>query len=362
MTLDVIAFIPQPRASASGRYRAYQMAPALERHGVRLDIRPFLDDRAFARLYGKAVAAKAWDFVRGAAQRWRDLSEARRYRLAFIHREAWPLIGYAPERTLARQGTGWVFDFDDAVFLPNVSEENRRFRRLKPFDQPARLAAGARAVAAGNGWLAEWARRQRPARPASEVEVIPTAVDTEIWRPRPRENGPPRLVWIGTPSTVGYLEPLRPLLANLARRHPGLELHAIGAPFQAEGIRVVVHPWSVETEAELSARCDVGISPLPDTDWSRGKCGLKLLLYMSLGLASVSSAVGVHLDMVRPGENGLLAETAPAFEESLDALLGDPGLRQRMGRAARETVLQCYSVEAVAPRLAALLKRAAERN
>jgi glycosyltransferase involved in cell wall biosynthesis len=360
VALRVIALIPHPIASASGRYRVYQMAPALERHGVTLDIRPFLDEPALARLYRPGHrAAKALDLARGATRRWRDFGSARDYALALVHREAWPLIGFDPARRLERQGTRWVFDFDDAVFLPNVSAANRAFVGLKPFGQPARLAAAAAGISAGNAWLADWARGLRRGVRGDPVEVIPTAVDTETWKPRPRDAGPPRLVWIGSASTAPYLEPLRPAFTRLARAHPGLELHVIGADFAADGIRVIVHPWSVETEAELASRCDIGISPLPDDDWSRGKCGLKLLLYMALGLAAVASPVGVHREMIEHGKNGMLADDADAFADAVDALLADPSRRCAQGRAARETVVARYSIDAVAPRLASLLERAA---
>ena len=163
MSLEVLALVPHPVASPSGRYRVHQMAGPLARLGIRLDIRPFLDARAFQRLYFPGrVAAKAWDVARGGVRRWRDLGGAGRYRLALVHREAWPLIGEAPLRRLARHQPRWVFDFDDAVWLPNVSDANRAMARWKPYAQPAWLAARARAVSAGNGYLAAWARTQRP--------------------------------------------------------------------------------------------------------------------------------------------------------------------------------------------------------
>jgi glycosyltransferase involved in cell wall biosynthesis len=359
--LRVIAFVPHPPAGASSRYRVYQMIPHLERHGVRLEPRALLDASGFARLYlPGGVPGKLLDLGRGLRRRLAQLEEARRFPLALVHREAWPVIGFAPDRWMERRGVRWVFDFDDAVFLPNVSGANRLFARLKPFGQPARLAAGAAAVSAGNAWLADWARRERPGRLAGSVAVIPSAVDIEAWKPRPRDPGPPRLAWIGSGTTVEHLASIAPAIERLQRRHPDLELHVVGAAFSHPGIRVVVHPWSLDTEAAVVARCDVGLSPLSDSDWSRGKCGLKQLLYMALGLPAVASAVGVHLEIVRHGENGLLAPTADGFEPALEALIDDPGLRERLGRAGRETVEACYSLQAVAPRLAALLQRAAE--
>lgn len=360
MTLRVLAFVPHPRAGASERYRVYGMADALQGHGIELDVRAFRDARAFARLYQPGrVVEKALDLARGMRRRLRDLEAAEDFALVLVHRELWPLAGYRAERRLAGRHLPWVYDLDDAVFLPNVSVANRRFVGLKPFAQPARLVAGARAVAAGNDWLADWARRLRPGRPADEVAVVPTAVDTARWAPRPRAPGPLRLVWIGSHSTVGYLRPLVPVLQRLARRHVDLEVHHVGAALDMPGVRLVRHPWSEDTEVEWVAGADVGLAPLPDNDWSRGKCGLKLLLYMACGLPAVASPVGVHTEIVRHGEDGLLAPDAPAFGEALEALLGDAALRARLGAAARATVQARYSVSAVAPRLAALLRRAA---
>lgn len=361
MSLEVIAFVPHPEAGPSSRYRVFAMVGPLAGHGVRLDVRPFLDDRAIARLYDTGrVATKVADLTRGAVRRWADLVASDRYQLALVHRELWPLVGEAPLRRLAQRQPRWIFDFDDAVWLPNVSVANRAFVRLKPFDQPKKLAAGARAISAGNTFLADWARRQRPDRPPEDVEIIPTAVDTDRWRPQVREPGPARLAWIGSPSTVGYLEPLRAPLARLGQRHPGLELHVIGAGFKAEGVRVVNHAWSAATEVALVARCDVGLAPLPDTEWARGKCGLKVLLYMACGLPVVAARVGVHTEMVTHEADGWLSDSPGEFEPALAALLEDAGLRARLGTAARATVEARYSLRAVAPRLAALLRRAAE--
>lgn len=362
MSLEVLAFVPHPIASASGRYRVYQMAGPLAKHGVDLDVRPFLDERGFAGLYAPgALVSKTLDLARGGVRRWADLG-ASRYRLALVHRELWPVVGDPPLRRFSKHQPRWVFDFDDAIWIPNVSDANRAFARLKPFGQPAWLAAGAHGVAAGNGYLAQWAREQRPGRPGEEVELIPTAVDTDHWTPVRHPEGPPRLVWIGSHSTLAHLEELRAPLARLAARHPGLEIHVIGASLPPLGLPVVNHEWSEGGEVDLVRRCDIGLAPLPDTDWARGKCGLKLLLSMACGLASVASRTGVNPEIVRDGENGLLAGTPEEFEGALDRLIGDPPLRGQLGESARATVEERFSVRVVAPRLAAMLQRAAETN
>jgi len=361
VSLSAVAFVPYPVAGASARYRVYQFVAPLESLGVRLDVRPFLDDVGFADLYRPgAIAAKIGHHLRGALRRWSDLGVAGRWDVALVHRDLWPFVGDAPLRRMRRCQPRWVYDFDDAVFLPNVSAANRRFRALKPARQYMELVSGARVVAAGNSWLAGWARAQRRTRPEDEVEVVPTVVNTDDWHPLPRGSGPLRLVWTGSHSTVRYLEAWREPLRRVARRIPELEVHVMGAHFEAEGVRVVSHAWGARAERELVASCDVGLSPLPDEPWSRGKCGLKLILYMAHARPAVASPVGVHPEIVCNGVNGILAEGSEAVADALARLLLDERLRRRLGEAARRTAEERYSVRAIAPRLAALLRRAAD--
>ena len=364
MTLRVMAFTPQPDAGAAGRYRVFQWREPLRALGIELDATPFFDERAFARLYAPGgVVRKAWDLARLTPALVARVRSAGRYDLALVHRELWPLAGEWPLGLLRRHQPRWVFDLDDAVFLPNVSDANRRFVALKAHGSAAALAAGARSVAAGNAWLAAWARGQRAGRPANEVEVIPTVVDSELWTPAPSASElPVRLVWIGSPSTLRYLEAWGPVLSRLGARHSGLELHVIGATLVLPGLRCVSHAWSASTERPLAQRCHIGLAPLGDGDLEHGKCGLKLLLYMALGLPAVATRAGVHPDIVTAGEDGELIDGDDALEAALDRLVLDATRRAKLGRAARATLERRYSLHAVAPRLAALLHRAAEAS
>ncbi len=248
---------------------------------------------------------------------------------------------------------------DDAVFLPNASEANRRFMKLKSHGSVPALTRDATAVSAGNQWLAAWARTQRPGRADDEVEVIPTVVDTARWTPvNPPDDGTVRLLWIGSPTTVRYLADWGAALARLAARHTALELHVIGARLDVPGLRCVSHAWSAASELDLARRCHIGLSPLGDGDWERGKCGLKLLLAMALGLPAVASRAGVHPEIVTSGTDGELVSGDAELEQALERLIVDAEWRTTLGRAARATVEQRYSIRAVAPRLAALLRRA----
>ncbi|OGS01913.1 MAG: hypothetical protein A2V88_13640 [Elusimicrobia bacterium RBG_16_66_12] len=337
------------------------MARPLASLGIDLDIYAFLDDSGYSGLYRRGLLlAKVAAMARGAMRRWRDLERACGHDVALVHREIWPIVGEGPMRRLRRFHRRFVVDFDDAVWLQNVSEANRAFVWFKPFDQAVALTRDAATVSAGNPWLAEWARTQRPNRPREDVGVVPTAVDTTRWSPRPRGPGPLRLVWIGSHSTARYLVPWLPAIARLSAQHPDLELHMIGAALEVPGIKIVQREWSYATEVEDVARGDIGLAPLPDTEWARGKCGAKLLLYMALGLPAVASPVGVQAQIVSHGVDGLLAVDANASEAALARLLGDPSLRASLGRAARARVESEYSIMVAAPKLAAILRRAAE--
>ena len=361
MTLRVLAFTPAPESGAAGRYRVLQYREPLRAMGIELEAAPFLDEDAFRRLYRPGgVTGKAWDVARCTQRLVARLSSAGRYDLVLVHRELWPLAGGWPLSFLRRSQRRWVFDLDDAVFLPNVSDANRRFVSLKAHGSVAPIAAGARAVAAGNAWLAAWARGQRPGRPADDVEVIPTVVDSDLWTPvAPTSDGPVRLLWIGSPTTLRYLESWGPALSRLGALHPTLELHVIGSTLELPGLRCVSHAWSAETERTIAQRCHIGLAPLADGDWERGKCGLKLLLYMALGLPAVASRAGVHPEIVTPGIDGELVNDGE-LEAALGRLVRDPARRAALGRAARRTLELRYSLRAMVPRLASLLRRAAE--
>lgn len=363
--MNVLALVPHPPAGASTRYRVHQFAPALAARGIRLAARPLLDDAAFDRLYRPGgAAAKVRDLLAGGARRLGDIAGAGRHDAVLVHRELWPVRGLLPERLLHAANPRWVFDLDDAVWLPNVSAANRGVAALKAHGKTPWLVAHARAVTAGNRHLAAWAEGH--AASGGRVFHVPTAVDVARWRPAPAgaaggRAAAPRLGWIGSPSTAPYLESIAVPLARLAAAHPGLVVRVIGARVSLPGVAVESVPWSLDGEVAALAEVDIALAPLPDSPWARGKCGLKVLQSMALGLPVVTSPTGAHLDLVEDGVTGRFADGDDAWLEALGALLGDPAARARLGGAARAAVEARYSVEAVVPALEAALRHAAGR-
>ncbi len=338
--------------SPSQRYRFEAFEPHLLQAGFEVDYAGALDD-ADARVFsGRAPAlAKGRVALRALGRRLASLT--RKADVVFVQREAF-FLGGAWSEYLAHLRAPVVFDFDDAIWLHAVSDANRRFSWLKNVDKVERIARRAHTVLAGNAYLADWARRH-----SNHVHVVPTCVDTARFAPVAR---PVREVvtlgWSGSPSTFSHLRPLLPVLERLKARYGDrLALRVMGDPsFSHAPLGLRGEAWSEAAELALLRQLDIGVMPLPDDAWTRGKCGLKGLVSMAMGAATVMSPVGVNTEIVAHGENGLLAATDEEWLEQLSRLIDDAALRRRLGEAGRETVVQRYSVQRWAPTLASLLR------
>ena len=354
----VLALSSVPREGASARFRVYQYIPALQASGFEVTVSPFYTPEFFRILYRRGhYARKVLWFLRQTLELRQVLARASGFDVLFVHREVLPIGPPLVERALARRkGRPLVYDFDDAVYLPNVSEANRFAGLLKwPQKVPTVIRLSDRIVA-GNDHLARYARAHNPA-----VSVIPTCVDTETFVPRPGPGptaGPPPVVgWIGSPTTVRYLLPLRDVLGRVARTLPfHVRVSGAGRGIEIPGVSVSNLAWSLEHEVSLFSGCDIGLYPLPDTEWTRGKCGFKAIQFMACGVPVVAAPVGVNREIIQDGVNGFLASTPAEWEEKLARLLSDRGLRTRLGAAGRETVVDRYALAVHAPVLAALFR------
>ncbi len=261
---------------------------------------------------------------------------------------------------LRRAARRLVFDFDDAVFLRD-SYAQRGLHSGSRMRRFAAVVAAADAVVAGNGFLADAARRwAAPGR----VQVVPTCVEPERYPlAEPGGAGPVQLVWVGSSSTLQGLEAIRPLLEELGRRLPELRLKLIcDRFFELKHLPVLPCVWTEAGEAAEIAAADVGVSWIPDDDWSRGKCGLKVLQYLAAGLPVVANPVGVHPEMVRPGGTGFLPRDPAEWVEAVTVLVRDAALRRRLGRQGRALVETHYSVAAGAARWLEVLGTLAKRR
>lgn len=358
----ILALSPVPEGGAGYRLRIAQYAPYLREAGYELTIEPLYDPATFDIMYQPGhYAAKAAGLAHGTAARARAVRNASAYAAAWVYREAHPLGPAVFERAIARRGVPLVFDFDDAIYLPNSSQPNRLVRRLKRPGKTAEIIGLSDHVIAGSGYLAAYARRY-----SSAVTVVPTVVDTEVWRPHapgPDRDRVPVIGWIGTPTTTPYLLSLAETFAGLARSHSFvLRISGAAQPVRIPGVRVENVPWSLDREVELFATCDIGVYPLPDDDWARGKCGLKAIQFMACSVPVVASAVGVNPEVIRHGESGFLASDRAEWLSRLSTLLESAQLRQRLGASGRIRVEERYSLHSSAPTLVRVFDQVADRS
>ena len=330
---------------ASSRVRYFQYLPYLAANGINVTILPLLSDSYIKSLYGSK--SSYWEVVSGYWRRLNIMLKVRRFDLLIVEKELFPYLPALAERLLSRIGIPYLVDYDDALFHQYDQHSSALVRGLlgKKIDIVMRRSA---MVVVGNSYLADRARQSR----ASKVIVIPTVVDAERYQPAQREiNQVPIIGWMGTPITSHYLEHLLPVFAAL-RAKMAVRFVAVGArPEDFSGTPVEVWPWNEQDEVKLLQKIDIGIMPLQDSPWERGKCGYKLIQYMACGLPVVASPVGVNEKIVKQGENGYLADNLDAWEQSLCRLLRlATSSRILMGAKGRDLVEKWYSLKVQGPR------------
>ena len=354
--IRVCALVPYPAGiTPSQRYRIEQWRPILISEGIEVELWPFLEERELELLYSsKGWPDKARMVSRATARRCRAVARLEEFDVVLIHRAAC-LAGPAfLERLIARRKP-IVYDFDDAIYLLDTTVQNRIFGWLKFPRKTATLCRISRQVVAGNHHLARYARRHN-----ANVMVVPSSIDVERYAPLPKPHRADRVVigWTGSATSQAHLESFTPVLRRIWERH-GVEIHVVSAhPPQLGGVPSRWKRWTADREVEDLAEFDIGIMPLPDDEWARGKSAFKALQCMGMAVPVVCSSVGASLDLIQHGENGFLASTPDEWVENLGRLISDRSLRDRVGRAGRRTVERTYSALASARALARVLRAA----
>jgi len=331
----------------SSRYRIYQYIPYLREAGIEVMVAPLFKAGWFLILDMRRsplrTAAKAlYAAVRFTVRVW-DLLKVGRYDLYCFEHQAFPYLPAFLEKIAKRINPHMLVEFDDAIFLTPLHG-----------GKIPKLIAMSQHVIVGNGYLRDYALQFNP-----HVSVIPTVVDIERYKPRKdyRAQGKVNIGWVGLAYNLPYVQ-------NLARTFQKLKTEIGDFIFAVicsqgltmKGIETVFKPWSYDNEVEDIRRLDIGIMPLPDDKWARGKCGLKVLQYMACGVPVVASPVGVNNEIIRDGENGFLAATEGEWLKKLTLLARDEGLRRTLGQKGRETVEDRYSLKLWGPKVANLYK------
>jgi glycosyltransferase involved in cell wall biosynthesis len=333
-----VAFLANGSARVpSARARAFQLVPALREAGLDASV---LDPGALPKRLGLT-----------RLYRLAALRVARSADVVVVQKQ---LFDRAMLRALTLANPHLVYDFDDALYAPRDDDSADR-ERAESRERLDAVLARAKLVIAGNPELARYAEAR-----AARVVVVPTVVDTDLYRPSPtlgQPRGPVVVGWAGTPANLAYLEPLRQTIRDVQRTGSvAVEFRVIcSRPPDWPDVDVAFRRWTPDRAIDDIAEIDIGLMPLPDTPWTRGKCGFKALEHMALGRPPIASPVGVVREIVRHGRTGFLADGPTEWRAGLEQLIADPSLRSRLGHAARRDVVERYSVRANAPGLAELL-------
>lgn len=337
---------PYPKGEApSQRFRFEQYLSFLEENGFEIRYHGFHSLTSWNRLYKKGQFILkgldlSWNFIR----RWGLLFQLITAKNIFMHREMAhigpPVFEWILVKVLRKK---YIYDFDDAIWMPNYSSVNAKFQKLKSYWKVKKLIQWADEVQAGNQFLADYALQFN-----KNVRIVPTTIDTKNHHTKISDHSKKPIVlgWTGTHSTIHYLDFLLPILQKLevefefeflviSNKNPELPLNSF---------RYL--DWKAETEIEDLSKIQIGVMPLIEDDWSKGKCGFKALQYMSLGMATIASPVGVNTTIIQQSENGFLAQSSEEWEQVIQSLLANEELRSQIGQKARKSIEDKWSVEA----------------
>lgn len=267
----------------------------------------------------------------------------KRYDIVFVQRESFFLGTVIFEKIFSKKAL-LVYDFDDSIWLSNVSEANKKLAFLKNADKTKEIISFSNMVFAGNKYLAQYARQFN-----ANVKIVPTTIDTEEYK---RISQPQRegvcIGWSGSITTIQHFEYAIPALKTIKAKYKDLVYFKVigDANYKNEELGINGLAWVKDTEIEDLSEIEIGIMPLPNDEWSKGKCGLKGLQYMALGIATLMSPVGVNSEIIKHGENGFLPKTEDEWVSQISLLIENKNLRESVAQAGRKTVVEKYSVMA----------------
>jgi glycosyltransferase involved in cell wall biosynthesis len=334
----------RPGRAPGQRFRFEQYFDFLNANGFECELSYIITANDDAVLYQKGHYFQKYQIQRRSIQkRKNDLAHIDEFDIVFIFREALVTGSIRFEKLLSKSKAKLVFDFDDAIWNLDVSDANRLFRFLKRPSKTGEIIALCDLVFAGNQYLADYASKFN-----KQVTIVPTTIDTNEYKRVnvPRDSARITIGWSGSITTIKHFEFALPFLRELKKKYADrITIKVIGdGSYVNEELGIRGLPWKREDELKELSSFDIGIMPLPDDEWAKGKCGLKGLQYMALGIPTLMSPVGVNTDIIQDGLNGFLAVSTAEWVRKIELLMDSEGLRTSMGKAALETVETHYSV------------------
>lgn len=332
--------------SPGQRYRYEQYIPFLEQHGYRFDISNLLSEKDDKNFYSPGnyfrkflIYLKTWKI------RMRDWRRMNHYDIIFIYRDALVTGSTFFEKKFSKSKAKVIYDFDDAIWIQNVSSGNRKLAFLKNPAKTGKIISLCDLIFAGNQFLADYASQFN-----ENIRIIPSTIDTDVYKRKPgNENKDTVCIgWTGSPTTVRHFITAIPILKRIREKFgKKVEFRIIGdSNYYCVELDTKGEAWSASTEVEDLSKFDIGIMPLPDDEWEKGKCGMKGLQYMGIGIPAVMSPVGANLEIIQDGVNGYLPRSEDEWVVRLSLLIEDKSLREKIGTAGRQTVIDRYSISA----------------
>ncbi|MGC8979106.1 glycosyltransferase family 4 protein [Caldisericum sp.] len=349
--MKILAFTRYGHLAASSRVRTLQYIPYLEEQGIEVTVAPLFSNEYISNLYKKRSKPLTY-LLPAYVKRLLSLLNVKRFDLLWIEKELFPMLPAWGEELISLLKIPYIVDYDDAIFH-NYDLSKNVFVRSLLKDKIDIVMRKAAVVIAGNDYLAERALKAG----AKRVEYLPSVVDLEKYKFSDEFNSDVfRIGWIGSPSTSKYLKLIYNVLIRFCSEH-NTHLVLVGSgKINLPGIITEIREWSEEKEIADIQSFDVGIMPLPDEPWERGKCGYKLIQYMACGRPVIASPVGINDKLIVNGINGFKATTEEEWLNYLEELYKDYNLRKRMGQAGRKIVEEKYSVQVTTKQLVRIIK------
>ncbi len=344
--MKILFITPYPTGEApSQRFRFEQYFSELRKNGIDYDVSSFWDMKAWSILYSKGHwLGKFFGLLRGFSRRLSELFSLKQYDFVFIHREAAPFGPPLFEWLITKVFKKYtIYDFDDAIWLPNASENNGPLKRiLKRFHSTAAVCRFVNKVSVGNNFLGDFARRYN-----NQVVYNPTTIDTDEHHNTTTDHSNHKFIigWTGSHSTMRYLEELAFVMEELERKFD-FEFHVIcdvPPKFKLKSLKYI--KWSKQAEIDDLLNFNIGLMPLANEEWAKGKCGFKALQYMALGIPAVVSDDGVNAEIVDHDVNGCVCKTHADWIFYLSKLISEPDYLKRLSSKTREKIIAHYSLQ-----------------
>ena len=335
-----------PDRAPGQRFRFEHYFSFLEANGYECHLSNLIDKEADKIFYSPGNTFKKLNVIFSAFRtRLIDALNANKYDAIFVFREVFMMRTFVLENLFRNHTDKLMFDFDDSVWLPNVSKANEKFVFIKSHNVVPKLISNCKLIVAGNPYLKDYASQFN-----KNITIIPTTIDVNEYVKKDvvKDENKVCIGWSGSVTTIQHFKTALPFLRELKKKYGDkICFQVIGDKnYVDEELGITGVAWNKNNELEELSKIDIGIMPLPDDLWAKGKCALKGLQYMALEIPTIMSPVGVNIDVIKDGENGFLANSVSEWTEKLELLINNPDIRKKVGAAGRKTVVDEYSIEA----------------